>query len=62
VLRSGRWYRGPGQQVQHFEAGYAKLLGAGRCLATASGTTALIVAMHALDVDGLLEEAVNSRE
>jgi dTDP-4-amino-4,6-dideoxygalactose transaminase len=51
VLRSGRWYRGSGQQVQQFEAAYAKLLGARRCLATASGTTALVVAMHVLDVD-----------
>ena len=34
-----------------FESAYAKLLGAKRCLATASGTTALIVGMHVLDVD-----------
>jgi dTDP-4-amino-4,6-dideoxygalactose transaminase len=51
VLRSGRWYRGTGEQVQQFESAYAKLLGAKRCLATASGTTALIVGMHVLDVD-----------
>ncbi len=52
VLRSGKWYRGSGDgQVQRFEAAYAKLLGARRCLATASGTTALIVGMHVLDVD-----------
>jgi dTDP-4-amino-4,6-dideoxygalactose transaminase len=51
VLRSGAWYRGSGEQVQQFEAAYAKLLGARRCLATASGTTALIVGMHVLDVD-----------
>jgi dTDP-4-amino-4,6-dideoxygalactose transaminase len=52
VLRSGRWYRGSGGgQVPQFEAAYAKLLGARRCLATASGTTALIVGMHVLDVD-----------
>jgi dTDP-4-amino-4,6-dideoxygalactose transaminase len=51
VLRSGRWYRGSGEQVQQFEAAYAKLLGARRCLATASGTTALVVGMHVLDVD-----------
>ena len=36
VLRSGRWYRGTGEQVPQFEAAYAKLLGARRCLATAS--------------------------
>ena len=51
VLRSGLWYRGSGEQVQRFETAYAELLGAKRCLATASGTTALIVGMHVLDVD-----------
>jgi len=51
VLRSGQWYRGSGEQVPQFEEAYAKLLGAKRCLATASGTTALIVGMHVLDVD-----------
>lgn len=51
VLRSGQWYRGSGEQVPQFEAAYAALLGAKRCLATASGTTALIVGMHVLDVD-----------
>ena len=34
-----------------FERGYAQLLGAKRCLATASGTTALIVSLHVMDVD-----------
>jgi dTDP-4-amino-4,6-dideoxygalactose transaminase len=51
VLRSGNWYRGEGGHVAEFEAGYAKLLGAKRCLATASGTTALQVALHVMDVD-----------
>ena len=51
VLRSGQWFRGSGEQVPRFEAAYAELLGAKRCLATASGTTALIVSMHVLDVD-----------
>ena len=51
ILRSGKWYRASGGTVQQFEAAYANLLGAKRCLATASGTTALIVAMHVLDVD-----------
>src|SRR5688572_26333708 len=51
VLRSGKWYRGSGEQVPRFEAAYAQRLGAKRCLATASGTTALIVGMHVLDVD-----------
>jgi dTDP-4-amino-4,6-dideoxygalactose transaminase len=51
VLRSGKWFRGDGGHVAEFEAGYAKLLGAKRCLATASGTTALLVALHVMDVD-----------
>src|SRR5262249_55469933 len=51
VLRSGRWFRGSGEHVADFESAYAKLLGAKRCLATASGTTALMVALHVLDVD-----------
>lgn len=51
VLRSGVWYRGSGGRVAEFETAYARLLGAKRCLATASGTTALIIGMHVLDVD-----------
>jgi dTDP-4-amino-4,6-dideoxygalactose transaminase len=51
VLRSGKWFRGSGSQVGEFETGYANLLGAKRCLATASGTTALLVSLHVMDVD-----------
>lgn len=51
VLRSGRWFRGAGEHVEEFEHAYAKLIGAKRCLATASGTTALLVSLHVLDVD-----------
>ena len=52
ILRSGRWYRGDGGgSIAEFEAGYAKLLGARRCLATASGTTALITALHTIGLD-----------
>ena len=51
VLRSGKWFRGDGGHVAEFEAAYAKLLGARRCLATASGTTALLVSLHVMDVD-----------
>ena len=50
-MRSGKWYRGDGGHVAEFETGYAKLLGAKRCLATASGTTALLVSLHVMDVD-----------
>jgi perosamine synthetase len=51
VFRSGRWYRGSGERVAEFETRYAQLLGARKCLATASGTTALIVSLHVTDVD-----------
>jgi dTDP-4-amino-4,6-dideoxygalactose transaminase len=50
-LRSRKWYRGSGEHVAEFETAYARLLGARRCLATASGTTALLVALHVMDVD-----------
>ncbi|MBN1561554.1 DegT/DnrJ/EryC1/StrS family aminotransferase [candidate division KSB1 bacterium] len=51
VMRSGRWWRGRGEHVADFEKAYADLIGAKRCLATASGTTALLVSMHVLGVD-----------
>jgi len=51
VLRSGNWYRGRGTKVSEFEKKYAALMGAKRCLATASGTTALLIALHVLGVD-----------
>jgi dTDP-4-amino-4,6-dideoxygalactose transaminase len=51
MLRSGRWWRGSGEFVSEFEAEYAHLMGAKRCLATASGTSALLVALHVLGVD-----------
>ena len=51
MLRSGRWWRGSGEHVADFERKYADLMGTKRCLATASGTTALLVATHVLGVD-----------
>jgi dTDP-4-amino-4,6-dideoxygalactose transaminase len=52
VLRSGTWScSGGGGQVAQFEEGYAKLLGAKRCVAMASGTTSLITSMHVVGVD-----------
>ena len=51
VLRSGNWYRGQGTRVTEFEKRYAELLGAKSCLATASGTTALMTALHVLGVE-----------
>lgn len=51
MLRSGRWWRGRGDYVAEFEKNYADLIGTKRCLATASGTTALLISMHVLGVD-----------
>ena len=52
VLRSGRWCgHGGSGKVGDFEAAYAKLLGAKRCVTTASGTTALLTALHVMGVD-----------
>ena len=42
VLRSGNWFRGRGTKVSEFEEKYAEMMGAKRCLATSSGTTALL--------------------
>ena len=51
MLRTGRWWRGNGEHVVEFERRYAELIGTQRCLATASGTSALSIALHVLDVD-----------
>ena len=51
MFRTGRWWRGSGEHVAEFEKKYAELMGAKRCLATASGTTALITATKVAGVD-----------
>ena len=52
VLRSGRWCGAGGSgEVGDFETAYAKLLGAKRCVATASGSTALLTSLHVAGVD-----------
>lgn len=50
VLRSGKWYRGSGKAVDAFEQKFAAAMGSPHCLAVANGTSALIVALHGLDV------------
>jgi dTDP-4-amino-4,6-dideoxygalactose transaminase len=50
VLRGKKWYRGSGQTVNRFEKAYAELTGAGHCVATANGTSALFTSLAALDV------------
>jgi len=59
VLRSGNWYRGQGNTVTQFEAAYAALLGAKRCVCTVNGTNALLTALHILDV-GVGDEVIVS--
>jgi len=52
VLRSGRWCgHGGSGKVGDFETAYAELLGAKRCVTMASGTTALLTALHVMGVD-----------
>lgn len=50
VLESGHWFRGSGQNVAKFEQAYAALTGAKHCLATANGTSALIISLAAAGV------------
>jgi perosamine synthetase len=48
VIRSGRWNRG--DNVSGFETAFASLTGAKHCLATANGTSALLVSLGALGI------------
>ncbi|MFN8241694.1 MAG: DegT/DnrJ/EryC1/StrS family aminotransferase [Bacteroidales bacterium] len=51
MLRTGRWWRGSGEHVIDFEKKYAEMNGVKRCLATSSGTSALLVSLDALGID-----------
>src|SRR5262245_2351326 len=52
TLQSGQWFRyyNGAVQVSEFEKAYANRAGAKRCVATCSGTSALSVALGALDI------------
>jgi dTDP-4-amino-4,6-dideoxygalactose transaminase len=52
VLRSGKWGRtgAGGTRVKEFEALFARRMGAKYCVATSSGTTALLSAIGALNI------------
>ena len=51
ALRSSYWNRGGGgQNVDKFEKAYSALTGAKGCLATANGTSALLVSLSALGI------------
>lgn len=50
IVRSGRWGRGRGENVDRFEGAYAQLMGAKHCLATSSGTSSLFASLAALEV------------
>ncbi len=51
VLKSGKWSRGSGQQVNRFEREYTRITGAKDCLAVANGTAALFVSLNVLGVE-----------
>jgi len=59
ILRSGNWFRGRGNTVTKFEAQYAELMGAKRCVCTVNGTNALLTALHVLDI-GVGDEVIVS--
>ena len=50
VLRGGKWNRLDGECTRQFEETWAATLGAKHCLATANGTSALIISLNALGV------------
>lgn len=50
VLRGGKWNRLDGDATRQFEETWANTLGAKHCLATANGTSALIISLNALGV------------
>ncbi len=50
VLRSGKWNRLDGDCARQFEETWAAKLGAKHCLATANGTSALIISLNALGI------------
>jgi dTDP-4-amino-4,6-dideoxygalactose transaminase len=51
TLRSGKWYRGNAQEVKQFEQAYTQLTGAGFCVATANGTSALMTCLNVAGVE-----------
>lgn len=57
VLRGGKWNRLDGDYARQFEETWATKLGAKHCLATANGTSALIISLNALGV-GLGDEVI----
>ncbi len=50
VLRGGKWNRLDGDYARQFEETWAATLGAKHCLATANGTSALIISLNALSI------------
>lgn len=50
TVRTGKWFRGSGHNVNRFEAAFAEMMGAKFCVGTSSGTNALIASMNALGV------------
>jgi perosamine synthetase len=60
VLHSGKWFLGGGKQNGIFEKQFAALMDSQYAIATASGTTALLTALEAVDVQPGDEVLVSS--
>jgi perosamine synthetase len=50
VIRSGKWGRSGGTKTLKFEQLFAQMMGAPACLATSSGTSALLVSLNMLGI------------
>ncbi|HLJ17524.1 MAG TPA: DegT/DnrJ/EryC1/StrS family aminotransferase [Bryobacteraceae bacterium] len=50
VVRSGKWYRGTGTKVLKFEQLFSQLMDAKHCLATSSGTAALLTSLNVMGI------------
>jgi perosamine synthetase len=50
ALRSGKWNRNDGPNGERFEKAFAQMMGANYCLATNSGTSALLTSLSVLGV------------
>ncbi|MBM3861421.1 MAG: DegT/DnrJ/EryC1/StrS family aminotransferase [Verrucomicrobia bacterium] len=59
VYRTCKWNRNSDKHVETFETAFANMLGAKKCVTTTSGTTAMTVALHAMEV-GAGDEVITS--
>ena len=50
VVKSGKWGRGVGERVMSFEKQFSELMKADHCLATSSGTAALLTSLNVMGI------------